>query len=100
MEDTTVALAAIGLAGSITAGFFAFMSKLIKSLDSVTASNREASKAAKEVAKATKQAAKEAKDRNGHLAKLVVDTARHTQEIIGKPVSVQTVETQVIKEVK
>lgn len=79
MDSNAVALAAIALAGTITTGFFALLSKLSKSLDGVTESN--------------KRIADEAKQRNGHLADLIIKTA-------DKPVNVQTVETQVVKEQK
>jgi hypothetical protein len=93
MDSNSVAFAAIGLAGSICAGFFAMVnrqnkihSKIAEGLDSL--------------AKATKQGNKEAKERNGHLAELVIQTADTTQGLLNKPVNVQTVETQVVKEQK
>ena len=63
--DNAVALAAITLAGTITAGFFKLLNKLTKSIDNLVASN-------KEIARATKKGADEAKERNGHLAELII----------------------------
>ena len=59
--DNAVALASIALAGTMATGFFALINKLTKTMD--------------RVAEATERTAKEAKERNGHLAKLVVQTA-------------------------
>lgn len=78
-SDETVALAAIALSGTICTGFFALLGKLSKSMDRLTDSNT--------------RIADEAKQRNGHLAELIIKTA-------DKPVNVQTVETQVVKEQK
>lgn len=86
MDNNTVALAAIALAGTITTGFFALLSKLSRSIDKMTLSNDKI--------------ADEAKKRNGHLEDLVITTAKATQSLLDKPVNVQTVETQVVKEQK
>lgn len=82
--DNTVALAAIALATTITTGFFALMGKLSKSMDRLTDSNT--------------RIADEAKQRNGHLAELVIKTTQDIKDSMDKPVNVQTVETQLVKE--
>lgn len=92
-DGTTVALAAIGLAGSICAGFFA----LVKMQDKT---HQKIAVGLNDLAEATTQGNKEAKERNGHLAELVIETSKNTQELLNKPVTVQTVETQVVKEQK
>lgn len=69
-------LAAIALAGTICTGFFALLRGALKDLT-----------------KSNERIADEAKQRNGHLADLIVKTAN-------APVNVQTVETQVVKEQK
>lgn len=91
--NNTVALAAIALAGAITAGMFKQLSsntktqnKLSKSMDSLTASN--------------KRIADEAKTRNGHLGDTMNKIAELVVTTADKQVNVQTVETQVIKEQK
>lgn len=93
MENSSVALAAIGLAGSICAGFFAMVSKQNKI-------HAQIGSALDNLAKATRQGNKEAKERNGHLAELVIETSKGIAEHLTKPVNVQTVETQVVKEQK
>lgn len=96
----TVALAAIGLAGTIAGGFFTLVAKQNKThekialaLDRNTASNNA-------IAEEAKQGNAEAKERNGHLAELVIETSKDIKSSLNKPVNVQTVETQVVKEQK
>lgn len=87
--DNAVALAAITLAGTIATGFFALLAKLSRSMDRLTDSNV--------------RIADEAKERNGHLAKLTERNIKLTSRVlqeVDRPVHVQTVETQVVKEVK
>lgn len=94
--DSTVALAALALATTVVAGMFKLLSKLSQSIDANTKSN-------KKIAEATERGSREAKQRNGHLAELVVQSndmfkqvASHaTAEII---TAVQTVDKQVVGE--
>lgn len=93
MDNNTVAIAALTLAGTCVAGMFKQLSnntktqnKLSKSMDKLTASN--------------KRIADEAKDRNGHLGEGIKKIAELVINTADKPVQLQTVETQVIKEQK
>lgn len=86
MADNSIPLATIALSGTICTGFFALLGKLSKSMDRLTDSNT--------------RIADEAKQRNGHLAELVIKTTQDIKDSMDKPVNVQTVETQVVKEQK
>lgn len=90
MDNNAVALAAIGLVVSILTVVVRPLFKLLrdntKALNALVISNNK-------IAKATTRGADEAKDRNGHLADLIIKTA-------DKPVNVQTVDTQVVRSQK
>ena len=75
--DNAVALSAIALAGTITAGFFAMVNKLNKTHDKLA-------KAMERVAKATEKTAKEAKERNGQLGELVLQGNKLTGRIVAR----------------
>lgn len=92
MEQIIIAL--ITLIGAICAGFFKLIadqtkvhSKLVTSMDKVATSN---DKIAKETAKGNL----EAKERNGHLAELTIQSNEQMLEAIGKIGHKQTVEEQ------
>lgn len=91
--DNTVALAALTLAGTIAGGFFTLVNKQNKTHEKLATTMDR-------VALATEKSADEAKERNGHLAELIIETAKNTKEEMNKPVNVQTVETQVVREQK
>lgn len=95
MGDSSVLLGLIALTGTIATGFFALINKQIatyekvaKSMDAVADSNRD-------IAKETRRGNQEAKDRNGHLAELVIQNAEKTITTLQK-VDTQHVETQVV----
>lgn len=112
MAEGAVALAAIGLVGSI----LAFVVKpLFRLLDENTVAQKEGNKVQlqlvqshQEVANAIKQGNKEAKDRNGHLADLVIESKNQVveladrnlkayQEVEHQYVHQQDIDTQTIK---
>lgn len=108
MESNAVALAALALTTTIAGGFFALINKqnkthekIAEAMNKVAKSNVEIVKSNYRIADETKQGNKEAKERNGHLAELVVQTNENTLEAIknveGQHVTVQTVEAQVVK---
>lgn len=98
MNNNAVALAAIALAGTICTGFFALVSKQIKTHERIALALDKNTESNKQIAKETRQGNAEAKERNGHLAELVIETTKGIHDSLEKPVNVQTVETQVIKE--
>ncbi len=108
--DNAVALAALALTGTLAAGFFKLLNKLSKSIDENTKSNKQIASKTEMVAKATTTGNKEAKQRNGHLAELVIQQGESikavadlaTEKIIEavQHVEKQSVEHQIIKEVK
>jgi hypothetical protein len=69
MEGKEVALAAIGLAGALAAGFFKLIGTLNITMNKVAESNEK-------IAQETRKAADEAEKRNGHLAELVLESQR------------------------
>ena len=69
MDSNAVALAALGLAGTLAGGFFKLLNKLSKALDSNTDSN-------KEIARSVDRQANESAERNGHLADQSVKLAK------------------------
>lgn len=108
--DAAVMIAFLTFAGAVTAGLFKIIDNqnksqkaLVESLDRNTASNTE-------IAKQTKKGADEAKQRNGHLAEMILqqgDTfkeiaAQATEKIVDTVTNVkqQNVEHQVVKETK
>lgn len=85
MSDAAIiATAAFTLIGTICGGFFALVNRQDKT-------HKKIAVALDNVAKSNRRIADEAKQRNGHLADLIIKTA-------DKPVNVQTVETQLVKE--
>lgn len=96
MSDSTVPLAAIGL---VTAILALVVTPLFGLLRANTKALNKVGDSMNKVAKATDKGAREAKQRNGHLAELVIQASDNTISTL-KNVSVQTVETQVVKEQK
>lgn len=99
--DNVVAVAALTLAGTIATGFFAIINqqnkthaKLSQSMDKVAASNQA-------IAKETRRGNEEAKQRNGHLAELTIQSGEQMLEAIQslkkQNVKEQTVEHQTVK---
>lgn len=111
-NNTAVSLAALTLASAVVAGLFKLLNNLTKSLDANTKSNKDIAKKTERVANATEKGNKEAKERNGHLAELVIQSTQQgsdnlkavaeaaTDKIIKvvQNVEVQKVQHQVIKE--
>lgn len=102
MNDA-VALAAIALASTTIVGLFKLLNKLSRSMDANTRSNRD-------IAKATNKGSREAKERNGHLAELIVQSTENTKILADAAVSQitevvqhvdeQKVERQIVKTVE
>lgn len=100
--DNVVALTALTLTGTIATGFFALIrqqnkvhEKIAEAMDKVATSNGL-------IAKEAKQGNKEAKERNGHLAELVIQTGENTisavQNVEHQHVDSQVIDSKVIKE--
>lgn len=101
MADGNVAIAAITLAGSIAAGFFTLVNKqnkthekIAKAVENLASQSGKVVTSNEEIAKATNRSADEAKERNGHIAELIVgqgemiqEVAKNTTEAIIKGVS-------------
>jgi len=73
MGENAVAIAAIGLAGTICAGFFALVNKQ-NTIHSKIANGLD------RLAKAHETGNKESADRNGHLGELVTEQSKFTKE--------------------
>lgn len=96
MNDNSVALAAIALAGTLAAGFFKLLNKLSKSMDRNTRAHEVVAKTNKEIAKAVNKQSAESAERNGHLAELIIESK---EQIISthQHVDKQEVEHQTVK---
>lgn len=98
MDNNAVAIAAIGLAGAILTTVVVPLMALLRAQTKATDKNTEAHMA---VAQEIKKGNKEAKDRNGHLAELIIDSKGSTldaiQNLPAQHVDTQTVDTQVVK---
>ena len=99
-NENAVALAALGLTGTLAGGFFLLLreqnrthAKLSKSMDKMAESNEK-------IARATEQGNREAKERNGHLAELTLQSRDQTLEAImnvqEQKVTHQTVEHETV----
>lgn len=109
MTDVTVPLAAIGLVGTILAfvvtPLFSLLKANNKALDNLAKSSENVAKAtAKGHEMTTKELRKgndEAKQRNGHLAELVIQTGDNTVEALKsvkeQKIQEQKVEHQIVK---
>lgn len=95
MDSNAVIIAALGLIGTICTGFFA----LVKMQNKV---HEKIADGLDDLAKATRQGNKEAKERNGHLAELVIKTGENTisavQNVEHQHVDSQVIDTKVIKQ--
>lgn len=80
MNDTSVAIAAITLAGTIATGMIALMAKLVQAINAGT-------RAHEKVASAITKGNKEAEKRNGHLAELVIQQGEATKVLADGAVS-------------
>lgn len=114
MDNAAVSLAALALASTVVAGLFKLLNSLTRSLDANTKSNKEIARKTERVAEATEKGNKEAKERNGHLAELVLQATQQnsdnlkvvaetaTNKILKavQTVDVQRVEHQIVKETK
>lgn len=100
--DNAVALAALGLTGTVVAGFFALIKQQSKTTEKLSDSIDRMANSTADVAKYTKQGNKEAKDRNGHLAEMVADAKSSTltalQNVNRQHVEHQHIDTQITKE--
>jgi len=107
--DNAVALAALALTGTIATGFFAVINKQNKIHEKVADSMNRVAKSNDKIAEATRQGNKEAKERNGHLAELVIQQGENikavadaaTDKVIDavQHIEKQRVDHQIIKEV-
>lgn len=91
--DNTVALAAIALSGTICTGFFALVSLQIKTHQKIAQALDRNTKSNESIAKETKQGNEEAKERNGHLAELVIQSSENTVKAL-KSVKRQNIKEQ------
>lgn len=80
--DNTVALAALTLAGTIAGGFFTLINKQNKTHEKIASAMDDVARSNKLIAKETKQGNLEAKQRNGHLAELTIESKQATIEAI------------------
>lgn len=92
-ENQTVAIAAISLTGAICAGFFKLVSaqnktheRIAKAVDNLAKQSGKIVSSNREIAQATKQSANEAQERNGHLADLVIQQGKMTQQVTAKAI--------------
>lgn len=106
--DNAVAIAALTLTGTIATGFFALMrqqnrthEKLSSSLDKVADTNKNIAEETRKVADATIRSADESKQRNGHIAELIIESRDgiidKVQNVHEQKVEEQVVEHQTIK---
>lgn len=86
--DNSVAIAAIALTGTIATGFFALIrqqnkvhEKVATSMDNVANSNRAIAKEAGLSRKVQEKGFNEAKERNGHLAELIIQQGEQTKAL-------------------
>lgn len=77
MDDTSVSLALIGIVGAVITTLFKQLNNTTKALNANT-------KAHLTVAKEIKKGNLEAKERNGHLAELVMESSKQTEAIATK----------------
>lgn len=80
--DNTVALTALTLAGTITAGFFALLTKQNKTHEKLVDAMDRVAKSNQAIAKEAKKGNVEAKERNGHLAELTIQSGEQMLEAI------------------
>jgi hypothetical protein len=86
--DGSVALAVVGLTGTICAGFFTMINKqnkthdkIAKAVDNLAEQSRKVVVSNQDIARATRQGSREAKERNGHLADMVIQQGEMIKEV-------------------
>lgn len=108
MNDNSVALAALTLAGTIAGGFFALVNKqnkthekLANAMKEVASTNRVIADSNDGIAKELKHGNKQSEERNGHLGELITETQNATlaaiQNLPAQHVDKQVVDKQVVK---
>lgn len=95
--NSTVAIAALTLAGTIATGFFAMINKQNKVHDKMTKAMNNMAKSNEKIATETKRGNDQSEQRNGHLADLVAETSKATLEAV-QIVKEQVVEHQEVKQ--
>lgn len=102
MNEGSVAIAALTLAGTIFAGFMSMsrqhsktVNKLTKSLDNVATTNEKIAQETTKVAVATTKSAEQSEKRNGHIAELIIES-RDKILLSHQHLDKQEVETQII----
>lgn len=81
MNEAPVALAALALTGTIATGFFALIRQQNKVHEKVASSMDKVAQSNEKIAEATIKGSQEAKERNGHLAELVLQQGEQTISI-------------------
>lgn len=97
-----VTLALVAIVGTVITALFKLLNDNTNALSKVAHSSQLVADETKELRKETRKGNKEAKDRNGHLAELVVKQSEATQAIADQAVkqitrSVQKVDTQTVE---
>lgn len=99
--ENTVALAAIGLAGTICAGFFALVNKQNTLMNKQTKVHGEIAFGLDRLAKAHETGNKESAERNGHLGEMITEQTKFTKESTSQILkAVSSIPTQNVKEQK
>jgi hypothetical protein len=100
-ESTSITLALITIVGAVITSLFKLLRDNTKAQDNVSTSLSEVAKATERTAMATERTADESKKRNGHIAKLIVDSKKQildsVQHVNSQHVDTQEVNKQVIK---
>lgn len=81
MDQAAVALAAISLAGAISAGMFKQLSENRKAQDRQTEAQKKTTDALKALVAETKRGNDASERRNGHLGELIIQQTEQTKEI-------------------
>lgn len=101
MNENAVAIAAITLAGTICAGFFALVNKQNSLMNKQTKVHGEIASGLDRLAKAHETGNKESAERNGHLGELVTEQTKFTKESTSQILkAVQSIPTQHVSEQK
>lgn len=80
--DNAVALAALTLAGTIAAGFFTLVNKQNRTHEKLATAMDKVAKSNQDIAKEAKKGNVEAKERNGHLAELTIQSSEQMLKAI------------------
>lgn len=101
MNENAVAIAAITLAGTICAGFFALVNKQNSLMNKQTKVHGEIASGLDRLAKAHEKGNQESAERNGHLGELVTEQSKFTKESTKQILkAVQNIPTQNVHEQK